>query len=82
MGFSGFNATQINNNLGHGNLKNAQIALFVRSIYPKEMLMIVYFQIWSVFNALRTDFTAQMVLWHCAIAQLRTLEETLVSTLF
>ena len=30
MGFSGFNATHIKNNSGHGNLKNTQIALSVR----------------------------------------------------
>ena len=61
VGFSGFNATLIKNNSGHGNLKSAQIALSVGSIDPKEMLMIVYFKIWNVSSALRRDFIAQIV---------------------
>ena len=40
---SGFNATDKKDS-GHGKLKNTQIALTVRSIYPKETLMIVYFK--------------------------------------
>ena len=39
------------------------------------------YKIWIVGSALERDFTAHIVWWHCAIAQLRTLEGTLPGTL-
>jgi len=40
----------------------------------------IQYKIWIVGSVRERDFTAQIMWWHCAIAQLCTLEGTLLAT--
>jgi len=58
--------------------KHVNTQLVKRFKQWKVYAIYIRYGIWNVASARAWDFTAQMVWWYCAIAQLRTLEGTLI----
>jgi len=57
----------------------AVVKRWKRSKFYATLFSHISYEIWNVASARERDFTAQMVWWYSAIAQLHTLEGTLIA---